>query len=202
MLSLLDGLERLRLGHIPSSALLAPFRSWCRWVRKCLEMERELPGAFSQCIFPFFFVSWVGLAGLGIAVGIRVGNALGRGAVADAKLATYATIILSCVWIALNVILVVAMRHLVVGIFTSDEDVRSLTVHVLPILAIFGIGDTFQAVTAGVLRGAFLSLQLSFVISHIHSARTRRIVLALFFPATLQVSAARRLELVQVWCHT
>lgn len=91
--------------------------------------------------------------GLSVAVGIRVGHAIGDQRPRDAKQSTLIGCVLGIVYSILNGIVVIGCRNYWAFIFSSQESVIRLTGKTLPILAVFNLFDANQCVFSGVLRG-------------------------------------------------
>ncbi|KAI8519871.1 hypothetical protein Bbelb_031280 [Branchiostoma belcheri] len=90
---------------------------------------------------------------MGIAASIRVGNELGAGNAAQAKLAAKVSIFSFCCYAFVASIVLVASRHVLGYVFSNDKEVVSLIGEVLPIVCVTQLADTVQAGCAGILRG-------------------------------------------------
>ena len=91
--------------------------------------------------------------GLSIAISIRVGQAKGRGNYGDSRYIGYAGILLCILMMAISASVFVLVPELVVGLYTDDEDVRTLAVQLLYMAAIFQLSDGMQVGALGALRG-------------------------------------------------
>eukprot|EP01138_Halocafeteria_seosinensis_P002235 gb/GECG01002287.1/.p1 GENE.gb/GECG01002287.1/~~gb/GECG01002287.1/.p1 ORF type:complete len:569 (+),score=68.14 gb/GECG01002287.1/:1-1707(+) len=91
--------------------------------------------------------------GLSVAVGIRVGHAIGDQRPKDAKESTLIGYVLGIMYSILNGIVVIGCRKYWAFIFSSQESVVALTAKTLPVLAVFNLFDANQCVLSGVLRG-------------------------------------------------
>jgi MATE family multidrug resistance protein len=92
--------------------------------------------------------------GVGSAVAVRVGNAIGAGDDARARAAIRAGYICGVGFMALAMIAFLSAPHLLAAAFTSDRRVIALASVLIPIAGVFQVFDGGQAVGAGVLRGA------------------------------------------------
>ncbi|KAL9250150.1 DETOXIFICATION 54-like protein [Drosera capensis] len=86
-------------------------------------------------------------------VSARVGNELGAGKPYKAKLA--AMVALGCAFLVgiINVIWTVIFRESWGGIFTTDDNLRSLVASVMPIMGLCELGNCPQTTGCGILRG-------------------------------------------------
>ena len=91
--------------------------------------------------------------GLSVAVGIRVGHAIGDQRPKDAKKSTLVVCILGIMYSVFNGVVVIGCRNYWGFIFSSQESVISLTGKTVPLLAVFNLFDANQCVFSGVLRG-------------------------------------------------
>nr|XP_060613620.1 multidrug and toxin extrusion protein 2-like [Anolis sagrei ordinatus] len=92
--------------------------------------------------------------GMSVASGVRVGNALGAGDVAQAKTSCIAGLLCSGVFAVVFAGLLAAIRNVVAYIFTSDKEIVALVSKVMMIFAPFHLFDAMAATCGGVLRGA------------------------------------------------
>ncbi|XP_078687958.1 multidrug and toxin extrusion protein 1-like [Branchiostoma floridae x Branchiostoma belcheri] len=90
---------------------------------------------------------------MGIAASIRVGNELGAGNAAQAKLAAKVSIFSFCCYAFVASIVLVSSRHVLGYVFSNDKEVVSLIGEVLPIVCVTQLADSVQAGCAGILRG-------------------------------------------------
>lgn len=91
--------------------------------------------------------------GMGSAVTVRVGNAIGRG---DLHGARYVGIIGMCIVVVgqcCNMILMLVFPEFVVGLYTDDAAVAALAVSLLFYAGIFQLPDGLQICATGALRG-------------------------------------------------
>lgn len=91
--------------------------------------------------------------GAAVAASVRVGNLLGLGQVADARLACRGALIISIVVGLFDSGLVYFARNQWGYLFSSDPKVVELIASVLPIMAIFQCADSVCGIAAGILRG-------------------------------------------------
>jgi MATE family multidrug resistance protein len=92
--------------------------------------------------------------GVGSAVAVRVGHAIGAGDDARARAAIRAGYICGVGFMALTAIAFLSAPRLLAAAFTSDARVIALASVLIPIAGVFQVFDGGQAVGAGVLRGA------------------------------------------------
>lgn len=93
-------------------------------------------------------------SGLGSAISVRVGNALGAGLPRGAARAAHVAI---CIGITMQITLgmiLLACRHVAAYLFSDDEGVVAASAAIFPIMAWCLLGDGVNATVAGVLRGA------------------------------------------------
>ncbi|XP_078688748.1 multidrug and toxin extrusion protein 2-like isoform X2 [Branchiostoma floridae x Branchiostoma belcheri] len=90
---------------------------------------------------------------MGIAASIRVGNELGAGNAAQAKLSAKVSIFSFCCYAFVASIVLVSSRHVLGSVFTNDKEVVRLIGEVLPIVGVTQLADSVQAGCAGILRG-------------------------------------------------
>jgi MATE family multidrug resistance protein len=91
--------------------------------------------------------------GVGMAITIRVGNALGRNDPAGARRAGLAGFAIVLVTQLASASFMLLYPEAVVAIYTDDPGVRAVAVELLFLAAIFQLPDGFQAAGAGALRG-------------------------------------------------
>jgi len=92
--------------------------------------------------------------GLGVAVSTRVGNHLGAGKVAKAKISAKIAILINLLITWTIGIIFFILRKYYAYIYTSDAVVLQLYNDIAPLAAIIMITDGLQGVSSGVLRGA------------------------------------------------
>jgi MATE family multidrug resistance protein len=103
---------------------------------------------------------------VGLAAATRVGNLIGEDNFKKAKVASSSTIYLCMLTALMNVVLILSFREFIVGIYTSDEIIYSLAVHLLIFAAIFQLPDGIQMGALGSLRGfkdTFIPMILLFI---------------------------------------
>lgn len=91
--------------------------------------------------------------GAAVAASVRVGNMLGAGCLREARIATYASLLLAFVIGLLNSSVVYFARNEWGYLFSSDPVVVQLIAIVLPIVALFQCADCICGIAAGILRG-------------------------------------------------
>ncbi|GGA55898.1 MATE family efflux transporter [Nitratireductor aestuarii] len=103
-------------------------------------------------------ISFMFPMGLGQAVTVRVGRAIGRGDIVGVERAGWATLVLSILFMAFMATLMLVVPHTLIGLFLNvnapeNQAVVTTATLFLVFAAIFQIADGAQAVTAGMLRG-------------------------------------------------
>jgi MATE family multidrug resistance protein len=91
--------------------------------------------------------------GLSLAVTVRVGHAMGRGAPRDARRSGLVGAGLAVAFMSVMALVMATCPHLIAAIYTEDEAVQSIAVRLLLMAAIFQIFDGLQVAGAGALRG-------------------------------------------------
>ena len=91
--------------------------------------------------------------GLSLAAVTRVGNRLGEGDVAGARLASRVSLALGALVMTGSASVFLLGRHLLPALYSNDAGVRAAAAAILPIAAAFQLFDGTQAVGGGVLRG-------------------------------------------------
>lgn len=91
--------------------------------------------------------------GISAAAAVAVGHAIGAGNPARARRAGGMAIALGAGFMAMMAILLIALPHPIIGIWTHDAQVMTLGAHILAIVAGFQIFDGTQSVSTGALRG-------------------------------------------------
>ncbi|ETN43277.1 uncharacterized protein HMPREF1541_02436 [Cyphellophora europaea CBS 101466] len=90
---------------------------------------------------------------ISIVASTRFGNWIGYGALNAAR-KTWRTHYMLFICIGLcDLALLTSLRHVIAGVFTSDEVVRAIIVRVLPIVASAQLFDALLAISNGLLRG-------------------------------------------------
>ncbi|KAG6919086.1 hypothetical protein DXG01_009339 [Tephrocybe rancida] len=108
---------------------------------------------------------------LSSATSVRIGHLLGEGKAAQARVSTYASIVLALIVSLLTSAVYLGFRHSWGRMFNDDQDVVDLVASVIPLIAFFQIVDANSAVTAAILRarglqslGAMLNMTGFYVI--------------------------------------
>lgn len=91
--------------------------------------------------------------GLSTAITTRVGNAMGRGDLQEARRRGYTGILLSTLFMSLTALLMFSVPGLITSIYTQDPQVREVAIGLLYMAAIFQISDGLQVSGYGALRG-------------------------------------------------
>jgi MATE family multidrug resistance protein len=98
----------------------------------------------------FFFMVPLGLSS---AAAVRVGQAIGRGDVAAARLAGWSAMGLTTVAALASSVLFIAAPTLLLGLFTDDPTVIAVGTTLMLVYAVFLPFDGLQSVATGALRG-------------------------------------------------
>jgi MATE family multidrug resistance protein len=91
--------------------------------------------------------------GLALAVTVRVGHAMGRGAPRDARRSGLVGAGLAVAFMSVTALVMATFPHLIAAIYTGDDAVHAMAVRLLLMAAIFQIFDGLQVAAAGALRG-------------------------------------------------
>jgi MATE family multidrug resistance protein len=91
--------------------------------------------------------------GLSAAASIRVGQAIGRGSIVEARAAGWTAIGLGAIFMVFSAIIFLTAPHLLAASFTLDPGVIIAAVPLLRIAAIFQFCDGLQVTAIGALRG-------------------------------------------------
>ncbi len=91
--------------------------------------------------------------GLSTAITTRVGNAVGRKSITEARRRGFVGIALSTIFMSLTAIIMFTVPGLISGIYTQDPAVKQVAVSLLYMAAIFQISDGLQVSGYGALRG-------------------------------------------------
>ncbi|RKP10297.1 mate-domain-containing protein [Thamnocephalis sphaerospora] len=92
-------------------------------------------------------------AGVSIAACNRIGNELGLRHANRAKLAAYSALLLALIISTFNTTFLILLKDRWGYLFNSDPEVVALVGTLLPIAALFQVGDVFGGVGGGILRG-------------------------------------------------
>ena len=92
--------------------------------------------------------------GVSSAGAVRVGHALGRGSVGEARVAGWTALWLAAGFMGCAALVFVSFPAVLLRIFTTDARVLSVGVSLLYVAALFQLSDGIQIVATGVLRGA------------------------------------------------
>jgi MATE family multidrug resistance protein len=98
-------------------------------------------------------VSFMVPLGIGAAAATRVGNAVGRGDAAEARLAAKVSLAMGGLVMSVSALSFALAPRLLARIYTGDLEVIAMAAALLPIAALFQVFDGIQAVGCGVLRG-------------------------------------------------
>eukprot|EP00760_Papus_ankaliazontas_P031124 PhM_4_TR5188/c0_g1_i8/m.99161/K03327/TC.MATE, SLC47A, norM, mdtK, dinF; multidrug resistance protein, MATE family len=98
-------------------------------------------------------VCFVIMLGLGTAVAVRVGDALGANDVATAKRTFMTSMFVTAVALLCNVTLLYVLRHAVADFFTKDVAVHRSFIALVPYLMLFHLFDGLQCICNSLVRG-------------------------------------------------
>ena len=91
--------------------------------------------------------------GLSTAITTRVGNAIGKRSIGEARRRGFVGITLSTFFMSLTAIIMFTIPDLITGIYTQNEAVQQVAISLLYMAAIFQISDGLQVSSYGALRG-------------------------------------------------
>lgn len=114
----------------------------------------DIPIAAHQIALNTISTTYMVPLGIGSAVAVRVGQALGRGDGAAASRSGWAGIALSAAFMACCGVLLLAFPRAIGRAYTSDAAVVAAAVSLLAVGAAFQLFDGIQACATGALRGA------------------------------------------------
>ena len=112
-----------------------------------------LPIAAHQVAINFASMAFMVPLGMAGAITVRVGNALGRGDPAGARLAGLVGIGLAVAFGLFSAAVMVAFPEWIARIYTSEREVIELAAALLLYAAVFQLSDCLQVSAAGALRG-------------------------------------------------
>eukprot|EP00760_Papus_ankaliazontas_P031128 PhM_4_TR5188/c0_g2_i1/m.99174/K03327/TC.MATE, SLC47A, norM, mdtK, dinF; multidrug resistance protein, MATE family len=98
-------------------------------------------------------VCFMNMLGLGIAVAVRVGGALGANDVATAKRTFMTALFVTAVALLCNVTLLYMLRHAVADFFSNDAAVHRSFIAIVPFLMLFHLFDGLQCICNSLVRG-------------------------------------------------
>jgi MATE family multidrug resistance protein len=91
--------------------------------------------------------------GIAQAGAVRVGQAVGRGDPAGARMAVKSALLSGTVFMSFTAILFLTLPGPLTALYTDEPEVVVVAVALIPIAGVFQVFDGLQAVAAGVLRG-------------------------------------------------
>lgn len=91
--------------------------------------------------------------GLSTAITTRVGNAIGKKSMYEARRRGFVGIALSTFFMSITAIIMFTIPELITGIYTQNEAVQQVAISLLYMAAIFQISDGLQVSSYGALRG-------------------------------------------------
>lgn len=144
--------EILRLGG-PIALILAA-EAWLFQVGSLLVARfGEHVMAAHQIAFNFTVLVFMVPMSLGLATTVRVGQAVGAGAPAEARLRGQAGIALGAAFALLSASLMAGLPELIAGAYTTEPGLVPAAVNFLYLAALFQVFDCIQATANGALRG-------------------------------------------------
>lgn len=90
---------------------------------------------------------------LGMAITVRVGQALGRDAPRDARFVAGVGIVTALAYACLSASLMLFARYPIAGLYTPDQEVIAIAAGLIVYSAMFQFSDAIQVCSAGALRG-------------------------------------------------
>lgn len=109
---------------------------------------------------------------IGCAISTRVAIYIGSGSQRSSRVAVRISFVVAAVFSLISTILLLLFKRQLTLLFTSDPLVIELSVKSMPILAINQLGDTFNIISAGILRsqgrqaiGSYLNIIAYYVIA-------------------------------------
>lgn len=91
--------------------------------------------------------------GLATAITTRVGNAMGKGSIYEARHRGYVGITLATLFMSFTAVIIFIFPDVITSIYTNDADVQNVAISLLYMAAIFQISDGLQVSSYGALRG-------------------------------------------------
>lgn len=91
--------------------------------------------------------------GVGQAAAVRVGQAVGRGDPAAARMAVKAALVTAATFMAVMAVVFLAAPGALAALYTDEPAVVAIAVVLIPIAGVFQVFDGLQVVAAGTLRG-------------------------------------------------
>jgi len=91
--------------------------------------------------------------GLSTAITTRVGNAIGKGSIGEARKRGYLGITMATFFMSITAIIIYLFPELITSMYTQDAEVQQVAVSLLYMAAIFQISDGLQVSGYGALRG-------------------------------------------------
>lgn len=91
--------------------------------------------------------------GLSTAITTRVGNAMGKNKILEARQRGYIGIVMATAFMSLMAMLMYFFPDLITGIYTQDAEVQEIAISLIYMAAIFQISDGLQVSGYGALRG-------------------------------------------------
>jgi MATE family multidrug resistance protein len=99
------------------------------------------------------WLTYVMPMGLGSAASVRVGYFVGAGDFTRARFSAASAFRISMIYALLVSVLLVALRHLLVAVYTNDQAVLAVAANLVLLIAAFQIVDDTQVTAGGALRG-------------------------------------------------
>jgi MATE family multidrug resistance protein len=111
------------------------------------------PMAANQVALNLVSVTFMVPLGVSMAAAVLVGQAIGRGDVAEARRTGTAALVCGVGFMAASGAVLLALPGLLAGVYTSDPGVAAIAVTLIPVAGAFQVFDGTQVVSIGILRG-------------------------------------------------
>lgn len=92
--------------------------------------------------------------GVSAAAAVRVGQAIGRGDMADARRQAMAAIVVGATFMSIMALLLLTLPKVIARLYTVDAAVVAVAAQLLPLAGLFQVFDGVQVTIIGALRGA------------------------------------------------
>jgi MATE family, multidrug efflux pump len=91
--------------------------------------------------------------GISAAAAVLVGNAIGRGDLAEARRAAVAALLCGVAFMATSAVSMLALPGFFARLYTSEAEVAMVAATLIPVAGVFQVFDGLQVVSIGILRG-------------------------------------------------
>jgi MATE family multidrug resistance protein len=113
----------------------------------------EIAVAGHQVAINFSAMTFMVPFGLSTAITTRVGNAIGKNSMVEARRRGYVGIALATFFMSITAVIMYLFPDIITSMYTQDADVQSVAIGLLYMAAIFQISDGLQVSGYGALRG-------------------------------------------------